>query len=104
MKTKSKFEQWQDNNFKKHGYKLWFFCFLFTSSFVVILSILSLWSFFTYPKTEIAVTLPANIWLPFVFGGLGKEFALGFATYFFWVQYRKEKLALSTQQQSSESK
>ena len=90
MKEKSKFEQWQDNNYKKYFKYVLLGIFLVTFGIVILLTITGVYFYFTLPSTPVAVTLPANQWMLVLLGGvLSREFILGGFTVWVWFAYRK---------------
>ena len=56
-------------------------------------------AFFLIPSIDVAITLPANIWIAAVFGGIGTHFFVGFFMYYFWVEYKQASKELKALQE-----
>lgn len=52
-------------------------------------------AFFLIPSIDVAITLPANIWIAAVFGGIG----MGFFMCYFWVEYKQASKELKALQE-----
>ncbi|MFA5365872.1 MAG: hypothetical protein WC325_11885 [Candidatus Bathyarchaeia archaeon] len=58
----------------------------------VLFGVLGVWAYFVFPDVEVAVSLPANVWLACIFGaGIVKPWMLGFFTYYFFIRLKNAK-------------
>lgn len=73
--------------------------FIIGAAVITHASVTSVAAFFLIPSIDVAITLPANIWIAAVFGGIGTQFFVGFFMYYFWVEYKQASKELKALQE-----
>ena len=73
--------------------------FIICAAVITHASVTSVAGFFLIPSIDVAITLPANIWIAAVFGGMGTQFFVGFFMYYFWVEYKQASKELKALQE-----
>lgn len=69
--------------------------FIICAAVITRASVTSVAAFFLIPSIDVAITLPANILIAAVFGGIG----MGFFMYYFWVEYKQASKELKALQE-----
>lgn len=69
--------------------------FIICAAVITHASVTSVAAFFLIPSIDVAITLPANIWIAGVFGGIG----MGFFMCYFWVEYKQASKELKALQE-----
>lgn len=71
--------------------------FIIGAAVITHASVTSVAAFFLIPSIDVAITLPANIWIAAVF--IGTQFFVGFFMYYFWVEYKQASKELKALQE-----
>jgi hypothetical protein len=69
--------------------------FTFCLTLTALFGVLGVYAYFVFSDVEVAVSLPANVWLAFIFGaGIVRPWILGFFSYYFFIHLKNAKQKL----------